>query len=187
MSRCTAPADAAQARAIVAGITGPRRVVKSKSMATEEIGLEAALEAVGAHVVETDLGEWIIQLAGETPSHIIAPAVHHDRHTILGVFERAAGAQGVAANPRRSTPSPCPAPARSSWLRRWASPAPTSRWSNPGSIVLVTNEGNGRLVTSLPPVHIAVLGTEPAGGRLEELDLFLALLTRSATGQRLTS
>ena len=92
-------ASADDACRVVTELAGGRRVVKSKSMATEEIGLDAALEATGAHVVETDLGEWIIQLAGQTPSHIIAPAVHHDRHSILEVFERVAGAHGVAPDP----------------------------------------------------------------------------------------
>jgi L-lactate dehydrogenase complex protein LldF len=180
-------ADADAACRIVAGIAGGKRVVKSKSMATEEIGLEAALEATGAHVVETDLGEWIIQLARETPSHIIAPAVHHDRHTILEVFERVAGAHGVAAEPAALN-----AFARERLRTEFLAAEVGITGVNfavadTGSLVLVTNEGNGRMVTSLPPVHVAVLGVERLVRNWAELDLFLGLLTRSATGQRLTS
>src|SRR5690606_4149492 len=91
--------DAAAARAAVAGIAAGKRVVKSKSMVTEEVGLAAALEEAGSHVVETDLGEWIVQLAEEPPSHIIAPALHHDRHTIKALFEARGGATDVEASP----------------------------------------------------------------------------------------
>ena len=179
--------DAAAACRIVAAIAGGKRVVKSKSMATEEIGLEAALDATGAHVVETDLGEWIIQLAGQTPSHIIAPAVHHDRHSILEVFERVAGAHGVS-----SEPAALNAFARERLRAEFLAAdvgitGVNFAVADTGSLVLVTNEGNGRLTTSLPPVHVAVLGMERLVRSWAELDLFLTLLTRSATGQRLSS
>ncbi|QXC62883.1 LUD domain-containing protein [Aquihabitans sp. G128] len=179
--------DDVEASAIVARIAAGKRVVKSKSMATEEIGLNEALEAAGATVVETDLGEWIIQLADQTPSHIIAPAVHHDRHSILEVFERVAGAHGVAAEPTALN-----AFARTRLRQEFLAAEVGISGVNfaavdTGSLVLVTNEGNGRLTTSLPPVHVAVLGMERLVRSWAELDLFLTLLTRSATGQRLTS
>ena len=112
---------------------GATRVAKSKSMATEEIDLNPALEAAGAEVVETDLGEWIIQLAGETPSHIIAPALHKDRHQIKDLF-----VDTVAAPPTLDTAptelvvaSPGGGCARCSSPPTSASPAPTSRSPRP--------------------------------------------------------
>lgn len=179
--------DAAVARAAVASIAAGGRVVKAKSMITEEIELDAALRAAGCRVTETDLGEWIVQLAGEAPSHIIAPAVHHDRHSILEVFERIAGARGVAAEPEALNAF-AKARLRSEFLQADVGVTGVNlAVASSGSLVLVTNEGNGRMVTSLPPVHVAVLGTERLVRNWAELDLFLALLTRSATGQRLTS
>jgi L-lactate dehydrogenase complex protein LldF len=176
-------------RGAAAGRPDGALVVKSKSMATEEIGLNRALEAAGCEVVETDLGEWIVQLAGERPSHIIAPAVHHDRHSIRATFLAEAGARPdqVPAEPEALN-----AFARG-WLRdRFLRADVGITGANfgvaeSGSIVLVTNEGNGRMVTSLPRVHVVVLGMERVLRTWDQLDLLLTLLTRSATGQRLTS
>jgi L-lactate dehydrogenase complex protein LldF len=164
-------------------------VVKSKSMATEETGLAAALGQAGATVVETDLGEWIIQLADEPPSHIIAPAVHHDRYSIRDVFvnEAAAPPEEVPAVPEALN-----AFARSTLRERFLRADVGITGANfavaeTGSIVLVTNEGNGRLVTSVPPVHVVLLGAERVVENWDQLDVLLTMLTRSATGQRLTS
>ena len=146
-----------------------------------------ALEKEGVRVRETDLGEWIIQLAGETPSHIIAPAVHHDRHSILEVFERVAGAHGVAPEPAALNAF-ARQRLRAEFLAADVGISGVNlAVADSGSLVLVTNEGNGRLTTSLPRTHIALLGTERLVRTWAELDLFLALLVRSATGQRLTS
>jgi L-lactate dehydrogenase complex protein LldF len=180
-------ATAADANAYVAAVAAGGSVVKSKSMATEETALNEALEAAGCEVVETDLGEWIIQLAGETPSHIIAPAVHHDRHSILDVFEREAGATGID-----SEPTVLNAFARTRLREKFLAADVGISGVNfgvaeSGSIVLVTNEGNGRLCTSLPRTHIAVMGMERVVADWHQLDLMLTLLPRSATGQRLTS
>ncbi|MCU1452182.1 MAG: amino acid dehydrogenase, partial [Acidimicrobiales bacterium] len=180
-------ASADDANRIIGDLAAGARVVKSKSMATEEIGLNEALEARGCRVVETDLGEWIIQLAGETPSHIIAPALHHDRHSILEVFERVAQAHGVAAEPAALN-----AFARERLRAEFLAAEVGVTGVNfavaeTGSLVLVTNEGNGRLTTSLPRMHVAVLGMERLVRTWAELDLMLCLLTRSATGQPLTS
>ncbi len=179
--------SAAEANDYVARIAGGGRVVKSKSMATEETGLNEALEAAGARVVETDLGEWIIQLAGETPSHIIAPALHHDRHSILDVFEQRAAAVGVEPEPEALNRF-----ARSELRREFLAADVGITGVNfgvaeSGSLVIVTNEGNGRLVSTLPRTHIAVMGMERVVRTWDEVDLFLTLLTRSATGQALTS
>jgi L-lactate dehydrogenase complex protein LldF len=157
-------------------------------MATEEIDLNAALEATGAEVVETDLGEWIIQLAGETPSHIIAPALHKDRHQIKDLFVAT-----VAAPPTLDTaPTELVRFARRRLREVFLAAEVGITGANiavadTGSIVLVTNEGNGRLVTALPRVHIAVLGMERLAADWHQADLLLALLARSATGQRLSS
>jgi L-lactate dehydrogenase complex protein LldF len=163
-------------------------VAKSKSMATEEIDLNPALEAAGKEVVETDLGEWIVQLAGETPSHIIAPALHRDRHQIRDLF-----VDTVAAPPSLGTePAELVRFARGRLREVFLAAEVGITGANiavaeTGSIVLVTNEGNGRLVTALPRVHVAVLGMERLAADWAQADLLLALLARSATGQRLSS
>jgi len=182
--------DATAANAYIAELAtriGARTVVKSKSMATEEIGLNEALEAVGCDVVETDLGEWIIQLAEETPSHIIAPAMHRDRYQITELFERKAGGRDLS-----SVPEELNAFARSRLREAFLAADLGVTGANfgvaeTGSIVLVTNEGNGRMVSSLPRVHVAVMGMERVVETWEQLDLMLTLLTRSASGQGLTS
>ena len=187
---CWAP-TAEDARRYVVDVVraaGATRVAKSKSMATEEIDLNPALEAAGAEVVETDLGEWIIQLAGETPSHIIAPALHKDRHQIKDLF-----VDTVAAPPSLDTePTALVGFARKRLREVFLAAEVGITGANvavadTGSIVLVTNEGNGRLVTALPRVHIAVLGMERLAADWAQADLLLALLARSATGQRLSS
>ena len=167
---------------------GATRVAKSKSMATEEIDLNPALEAAGAEVVETDLGEWIIQLAGETPSHIIAPALHKDRHQIKDLFVDAV----AAAATLDTEPAELVAFARGRLREVFLAADIGITGANfavaeTGSIVLVTNEGNGRLVTALPRIHVAVMGMERVAADWDQADLLLALLARSATGQRLSS
>jgi L-lactate dehydrogenase complex protein LldF len=187
---CWAP-TADDARGYVVDVVrrhGATRVAKSKSMATEEIDLNSALEATGAEVVETDLGEWIIQLAGETPSHIIAPALHRDRHQIHDLFVDAVGADPVLG----SEPAELVGFARRRLREVFLGAEVGITGANiavadTGSIVLVTNEGNGRLVTALPRVHIVVLGMERLAADWHQADLLLALLARSATGQRLSS
>jgi L-lactate dehydrogenase complex protein LldF len=181
-------ADAAQAREYILGVIdehGATRVVKGKSMATEEIHLNDALEASGVEVVETDLGEFVIQLAGETPSHIIAPAIHKDRFDVAELLSKDAGepigpdiAEEVAYARRRL---------RDSFLRADVGITGVNfAVAEAGAICLVENEGNGRLCTSLPRVHIAVMGMERVVADWSELDLMLALLARSASGQDLS-
>jgi L-lactate dehydrogenase complex protein LldF len=173
--------------AAVASRHGARTIVKSKSMATEETGLNDVLAAAGHDVVETDLGEWIVQLARETPSHIIAPALHHDRHSVLDVFAAAAGARDVEAVPEALN-----AFARVRLREKFLEAdmgitGVNFAVADTGSLVLVTNEGNGRMVTSLPRVHVAMMGMERVVNTWDQLDLLLQLLVRSATGQRLSS
>ena len=162
------------------------RVAKSKSMVTEEIGLNPALERVGVQVVETDLGEYIVQLRGEPPAHIISPIVHLTRQDVGALFESRLGipytddvaALNVAA---RRTLRPVFLDAQVGISGANFAVAET------GTIVLVTNEGNGRLVTHAPPVHIAFIGIERVVPTLADLPPLLQLLPRSATGQKLTS
>src|SRR3989442_9038123 len=146
------PEDARRIILDIAHRTGTRMVVKSKSMATEEIHLNEALEAAGVTPVETDLGEYIIQLAHERPSHIIAPAIHKTKGQVAELFTRELK--------RPAEPDPealtriAPGELRAKFLQ--ADLGITG--ANFAVAVLVTNEGNGRMVTSLPRVHVAVMG-----------------------------
>lgn len=168
----------------VARRIGARTVVKGKSMATEETGMNHVLEAAGLHVVETDLGEWIIQLADQTPSHIIAPAVHLDRYQVRDIL------QPLSAEPLGTEPEELAGFARvqlrAEFLRADLGISGCNMAvAETGSIVLVENEGNGRLSTTAPRVHIAVMGLERIVESWDQLDLFLNLLARSGTGQHL--
>ncbi|HEY8449787.1 MAG TPA: LUD domain-containing protein, partial [Bacillota bacterium] len=180
--------DAAEARAIVASIlagAGARRVVKSKSMVTEEIGLNEHLQAQGCEVVETDLGEYVLQLAGEPPSHLVAPAIHKSREQVRQVLSRAAGAP--LPDDARALTAFARAQLRAKFLEADAGISGANfAIAESGHIVLVTNEGNGRMVTSLPPLHIAIMGMERVVPTWEDLGVLLEVLARSATGQKLT-
>jgi L-lactate dehydrogenase complex protein LldF len=181
--------DAAEANSIICGLATERRarvVVKSKSMTTEETHLNMALEAAGMEVVETDLGEYIIQLAEETPSHIIAPAIHKTRGQIAELFTAELG-MAPTDDVAQLTST-----ARSTLRDRFAAADVGISGVNfgvaeTGTIVIVENEGNIRLTTSLPRMHIAVMGIEKIIPRFSDLDVFLKLLPRSGTGQRLTT
>jgi len=182
-------ADAAAARGAIAGIckaAGARLVAKSKSMATEEIGLNEALEGEGIEVVETDLGEWILQLAGEHPVHIIAPAIEKTAGDVAELFGRLAGDE-VSSDPAELTAF---ARARLRKVFETADVGITGAnfaVAETGSICLVENEGNARLVSSLPRVHVVLLGMERLVPTTAELSVLLRLLARSATGQKLSS
>ena len=181
--------DAAEANSIICGLArqrNARTVVKSKSMTTEETHLNTALEAAGMQVVETDLGEYIIQLAEEPPSHIIAPAIHKTRGQIAQLFNAELG-MPLTDDIARLTST-----ARATLRDRFAAADVGISGVNfaiaeTGTIVIVENEGNIRLTTSLPRLHIAVMGIEKVLPRFADLDVFLKLLPRSGTGQRLTT
>jgi L-lactate dehydrogenase complex protein LldF len=161
-------------------------VAKSKSMASEEIRLNEALEAAGIRPVETDLGEYILQLAHEHPVHIVAPAIEKTKEDVARLFSEVE-AREVAPELEELTRS---ARRQLRDVFREADVGITGAnfaVAETGTIVTVTNEGNGRLVASLPPVHIAVTGIERLVPTLAELSPLLALLGRSGTGQRLTS
>src|SRR5256714_4473539 len=163
-----------------------RSVVKSKSMATEEIELNAAFEAAGIEAIETDLGEYIVQLAGEPPSHILAPAIHKSKGDIAELFDEKLN----AANLRE--PEEMAAVARGRLRERFQAAEMGVTGANfaiaeTGTIVLVENEGNIRLSTSLPRLHVAVVGIEKLIPRFADISVFLKILARSATGQTMSS
>jgi L-lactate dehydrogenase complex protein LldF len=181
--------DAASACRIVTDIAqqhGVTLAAKSKSMATEEIYLNQALQAAGVEPVETDLGEWIIQLAGDPPYHIVAPAIHKTRQQVAEMFSRLTGEDLPADDIPRLT-----AEARRMLRQQFLAAGMGISGGNlvvaeTGSVVLVTNEGNGRMVTSLPRVHVAVVGIEKIAPTWDDAAAWLALLARSATGQPLS-
>src|SRR5467141_4384916 len=182
----TTPEDARRVVLDIARRTGARMAVKSKSMATEEIHLNDALEASGVTPVETDLGEYIIQLAHERPSHIIAPAIHKTKGQVADLFSREFKRR-VAADPEELTQI-----ARVELRQKFLEADLGITGANfavadTGTVVLVTNEGNGRMVTSLPRIHVALMGIEKVIPSMSDLVVFLAILARSATGQKLSS
>jgi L-lactate dehydrogenase complex protein LldF len=181
--------DAAQANAIVAQLAQSRGVgiaVKSKSMVSEELGLNQVLEAQGVEVYETDLGEYIIQLAGETPSHLVAPALHKTKEQVAQLLSRRLGV------PLTDNIETMAAVARDALRQKFLQADLGISGANflvaeTGTLVIFTNEGNGRLCTSAPRMHIGITGIEKVIPSLKDLAVFLRLLPRSATGQRLTS
>jgi L-lactate dehydrogenase complex protein LldF len=181
--------DAAEANSIICKLAQERNariVVKSKSMTTEETHLNDALEAAGMQAVETDLGEYIIQLAGEPPSHIIAPAIHKTRGQVSELFTSELGM------PPTDDVAQLTSTARATLRDRFAAADVGVSGVNfaiaeTGTIVIVENEGNIRLTTSLPRLHIAVMGIEKVIPRFADLNVFLKLLPRSGTGQSLTT
>ena len=162
------------------------RVVKGKSMVTEEIGLNPALQAAGIEPVETDLGEYIIQLAGEKPSHIIAPAVHKNRHDIADLFVKKTGIR------RTTDPSELTQAARKALREKFLSADMGTSGVNiacaeTGHITTVSNEGNIRMATTLPRIHIAFMGMERIVARLDEYEILLRLLCRGAAAQTMAT
>ncbi len=180
--------DAAEARQIVLDIAQEKKarlVAKSKSMVSEEIHLNPALEAAGIEVVETDLGEYIVQLRGEMPAHIITPAVHLRKEDVGRTFQDKLGL------PYTEDVTVMNAAARQRMRRVFLEADIGISGVNfgvaeTGTLALVSNEGNGRMVLSLPPVHIALMGIERLVPSLDDLALMLYLLPRSATGQKLS-
>jgi L-lactate dehydrogenase complex protein LldF len=177
--------DAAEARAIVLRLckgAGARSVTKSKSMVAEEIGLNETLEANGIRRVETDLGEYIVQLAGETPSHILAPAIHMTKERISSLFAAHHGTPPV------EEPQALLAEARRALRQRYFEADVGITGANllvaeTGSVVLVTNEGNAELTQGLPKIHVVIASVEKLVPTLEDACTLLRVLSRSATGQ----
>jgi L-lactate dehydrogenase complex protein LldF len=162
-------------------------MVKGKSMLSEEMGLNHYLEDQGLEVLETDLGEFIIQLAGEPPSHIIVPAVHKNRDQIAHIFQ-----DKIPDTPYTEDVDELNGIARRTLRRKFFDGQVGLSGVNfavaeTGTLCLVENEGNGRMCTTVPPVHIAVMGLEKVVEKLEEVPPLLRLLTGSATGQLITT
>lgn len=181
--------DAAEACDVIKRIVrdcGARSIVKGKSMASEEIDLNAALSAVGVEPVETDLGEWIIQLSGETPSHINVPAIHKTKQQIADLFAEKLNTERTDdINLLTST-------ARRVLRQRFAAADLGISGVNfgvaeTGTILVLENEGNIRLTTSLPTTHIALMGIEKVIPRFADLEVFLKLIAPSGSGQRMTT
>ena len=183
--------DASEANTIVRGLvagTGSREVVKVKSMATQEIGLNEALEADGVTVRETDLAELIVQLSDDRPSHILVPAIHRGRAEIREIFARTiAGVDGGALT---DDPAELAATARrylrEAFLRaEVAISGANFAVAETGALAVVESEGNGRMCLSLPKTLITVMGIEKLVPTWTDLEVFLQLLPRSSTGERM--
>ncbi|MBI4585942.1 MAG: iron-sulfur cluster-binding protein [Planctomycetes bacterium] len=162
-----------------------KKVVKSKSMTTEEVELNELLERAGVEVWESDLGELIVQLAGEKPYHIVTPAMHKSKEEIAALFHEKLGA------PPRSSPEELTMIARRHLREAYVTAEIGVTGANfliaeEGAVVITENEGNARLTLSCPPVHVVFAGIEKVLPRLTDLALFLPLLATSGTGQQLT-
>ncbi|MGN6779971.1 MAG: lactate utilization protein B [Marmoricola sp.] len=186
--------DAAEACRIVADVaraSGIDEVVKVKSMATQEIGLNEALEAVGIAAWETDLAELIVQLGEDLPSHILVPAIHRNRAEIREIFVRRMGEVGRPA-PEELTDEPAVLAEaarehlREKFLRaRMAVSGANFAVAETGTLVVVESEGNGRMCLTLPDVVVSVVGIEKVVPTWQDLDVMLELLPRSSTGERM--
>lgn len=182
-------ADAGEANEYVRGVAeaaGAQLVVKVKSMVTEEIELNAALESDGRTVVETDLGEFIVQLGDDRPSHIVAPVLHWTRQDVGRLFANELGVDYT------EEPTELNQIARTHLRRLFLSAdmgisGVNFATASTGSVTIVTNEGNGRLTTTAPRVHVAVMGMERIVPTPGDLGVMLEVLGRSSTGQALTS
>ncbi|HZZ73486.1 MAG TPA: lactate utilization protein B [Pirellulales bacterium] len=183
-------ADAAEHNEIVLRLLrehGVKKVAKSKSMLTEECHLNPFLERHGIEVIDTDLGEWIVQLRHETPSHIVLPAIHIKKEEVGALFHERLGTDAGATDPKYLAEA-----ARQKLREVFLSAEAGITGVNfavaeTGGIVVCTNEGNADLGTALPKLHIACLGLEKLIPRAADLGVFLRLLARSATGQPITS
>jgi L-lactate dehydrogenase complex protein LldF len=182
--------DGEEANKIVSDILdgrGVKKIIKGKSMVTEETGLNHHLEQLGYEVIESDLGEYIIQLAEEPPSHIVAPAIHKSRLEIADLF-----AEKFPDIPYTDDVDEMTHSARLILRKEFASADAGISGVNfavaeTGTLCLVENEGNGRLSTTAPPIHIAVTGIEKVVEKLSDVPPLLSILTRSATGQPITT
>jgi L-lactate dehydrogenase complex protein LldF len=179
--------DAVEAQRIVAGIArkaGARKVVKAKTMVSEELGINPLLEGMGLEVLETDLGEYIIQLLHQPPSHIVGPAIHLNLEQIRRLFHER------FQTPLEASPEDLAAVARKLLRDGFLQADMGISGSNfvvaeTGTLALIENEGNIRLATSAPRIHVALVGIEKLLPRFSDLSVFLSLTARAATGQRL--
>src|SRR5580700_1665239 len=180
--------DAEEARRIIVGLvkaSGSEEVIKVKSMTTEEIQLNSALEAAGIHPFETDLAELIIQLGEDRPSHIVVPALHKNRQQIREIFQRKMNLPELGKKPQDL------ADAARMFLREKFLRVKTGvsganfLIAETGGVCVVESEGNGRMCLTLPETLITVAGIDKVLPRFEDLEVMLQLLPRSATGERM--
>jgi L-lactate dehydrogenase complex protein LldF len=180
--------DAAEANAVVAEIAqshGVSDVVKMKSLTTDEIALNDALAAAGVRALETDFAELILQLDGDWPSHILVPAIHRNRSEIRDLFARTI-APGIESNDPRDLAEAARVYLRERFLdARLGVSGANFGVAETGTICIVESEGNGRMCTTLPPVLVTVLGIEKLVPTFRDLEVFLQLLPRSSTGERM--
>ena len=181
--------DAHEAQSVVVGLvnaTGARDVIKVKSLTTDEVRLNEALGDAGMEVVETDLAELICQLAGDEPSHILVPAIHKNRTEIRDLFREKLALPNLSDEPRELAEA-----ARAYLRRRFLDARVAISGANfgvaeTGTVCVVESEGNGRFCTTLPETLITVMGIEKLLPAPEDLEVFLQLLPRSATGERMS-
>lgn len=181
-------ADAREANKIILGLAmenNVKRVVKGKSMVSEEISVNQVLMAHGIDTWETGLGEFIIQLAGETPSHIVGPALHKNKQEIAHLYSETLGI------PYTEEPEELTMVAREKLRQKFLTADMGISGANmavaeTGSIVLVENEGNIRFSTTMPRIHVALMGIEKVIATLEDMGIILSILARSASGQRMS-
>jgi L-lactate dehydrogenase complex protein LldF len=180
--------DAAEASAIIARLAaghGATEVIKIKSLTTDEIGLNEVLAGAGIAAIETDLAELIIQLAGERSSHILVPAIHKNRSEIRDLFMKKLGVASLSDEPKALA-----AAARAHLRRKFLGTPVAVGGANfavaeTGSVCIVESEGNGRMCLTLPRVLISVMGLEKIIPAWEDFEVFLQLLPRSSTGERM--
>ncbi len=183
---CRRPEDARAVMLEIIRSKGADFLVKSKAMTSEEIDLNHYLEANGVRCLETDLGEWIIQLAGERPSHMVMPAIHKNKEDVAELFSKATGSDCPPDIPflvqkARET-------LRSGFLEGQVGMSGANvAMADSGALAIITNEGNGRLVTTLPRTHIALIGVEKIVPSMTEALDVIEVLPKNATGQKLTS
>ncbi|MGB9826042.1 MAG: LUD domain-containing protein, partial [Desulfofundulus sp.] len=184
--RAATARDAREYIARLAKSRGIKTIVKSKSMASEEIHLNEYLKEQDLDVVETDLGEWIIQLSNQRPSHMVMPAIHMSRQEVAQIFSREIKEpvkpeiSSMVKLARREL--------RKKFLSAWMGISGANiAVAETGTIVMVTNEGNGRLTTTLPPVHVIIVGLEKLVPRFADISPILEVLPRSATAQHITT
>jgi len=180
--------DAAEANAVVADIVAGHdagEVVKVKSLTTDEIELNAALAQRGIAALETDLAELILQLSDDWPSHILVPAIHRNRREIRDLFARELGIEGLGDDPEELTDA-ARRHLRQAFLRaRVGISGANFAIAETGTVGVVESEGNGRMCTTLPPVLVTVMGIEKVLPAWRDLEVFLQLLPRSSTGERM--
>jgi L-lactate dehydrogenase complex protein LldF len=181
--------DAAEANATVARVAhehGVDELIKVKSIATDEIGLNEALADEGVHAIETDLAELIIQLAGDRPSHILVPAIHRNREEIRALFARTISRRkDLGSEPTALTEAARRYLRAKFMASRMAVSGANFAVAETGAVCVVESEGNGRFCTTLPEVLVTVVGIEKVLAEWRDLEVMLQLLPRSSTGERM--